>query len=103
LVPGVEDDRVARAVEHPMHGDGQLDDAEIGAEVASRARDGCDQFLANLRAEAGQVLRAEPTQVGRAGDLLEQHRVSLVEATRMGSLAKAHTRGSRSMITGHAG
>ena len=43
LVPGVEDDRVARAVEDPVHGDGQLDDAEVGAEVAAGPGDGVDE------------------------------------------------------------
>src|ERR1700688_260495 len=88
LVAGVEDDRVARAVEHPMHRHRELDDAEVGAEVTPRPRDGGDQLLTNLCAEAGQILRAEPAQVVRPGDLLEQHRVSLVEPTRMAPSAK---------------
>ncbi len=79
LVPGVEDDRVARAVEDAVHRDRQLDDAEVGTEVSTGPRDGGDQLLANLGAEAGQIFRAEPTQVVGAGDLLEQHMVSLVE------------------------
>ena len=86
LVPGVEDDRVARAVEDPVHRDRELDDAEVGAEVSAGSRDGGDQLVANLGAEPGQIFRAEPTQVVWAGDLLEQHRLSLVEPTRPGLL-----------------
>ena len=72
-------DSVARAVEDAVHGDRELDDPEVGTEVSTGPRDGGDQFLADLGAEAGQIFRAEPTQVVRAGDLLEQHMVSLVE------------------------
>ena len=35
LVPRVEDDRVARAVEHPVHGNRELDDAEVGTEMTT--------------------------------------------------------------------
>ncbi len=99
---GVEDDGVARAVEHPMDRNRELDDAEVRTEMASGSGDGRDQFLANLRTEAGQILGAEPAQVLRAGDLLEQHMVSLVEAARPAPARNAHARRSRSMITGHA-
>ena len=88
LVPGVEDDRVARALEHAMHRDRELDDAEIRTEVTSGPRYGRDQLFANLGAEAGQILRTEPTKVVRPGDLLEQHTVSLVEAAPPGSSAE---------------
>ena len=37
LVAGVEHDPVVRRVEDPMDGDGQLDHAEVGAEVAARS------------------------------------------------------------------
>ena len=74
LVPGVEDDRVARAVEDPVHRDRELDHAEVGAEMPAGPRDGGDQLLADLGAEAGQIFRAETAQVVRAGDLLEQHK-----------------------------
>ena len=88
LVPGVEDDRVARALEDAVHRDRELDHAEIGTEVTSGSRHGGDQLFTNLRAETGQIFRAEPAQVLWAGDLLEQHRVSLVEPTRLGSCGK---------------
>ena len=35
LVAGVEDDRVPRRVEDAVQRDGELDDAEVGAEVAA--------------------------------------------------------------------
>ena len=58
---------------------------EVGAEMPTGPRDGGDQHLADLRAEAGEVFWSEPTQVLRSGDLLEQHKVSLVEARRLGA------------------
>ena len=79
---GVEDDRVARAVEDAVHRDRELDDAEVGPEVPTGPRDGVDQLVADFGAETGQVFGAEPTQVVRAGDLLEQHKISLVEPAR---------------------
>ena len=38
LVAGVEDDRLARGVEDPVQGDGQLDAAEVGAQVPAGLR-----------------------------------------------------------------
>ena len=73
-MPGVEDDRVARTVEDAVHRDRELDHAEVGTEVTSGTRHSADQLFANLGAETGQILGAEPAQVLRAGDLLEQHR-----------------------------
>jgi hypothetical protein len=70
---GVEDDRVARAVEHAMQGNRELDYAEVRSEMPAAARHRADQHLADLRAQAGEILGAEVAQVGWAGDLLEQH------------------------------
>ena len=74
LVPGVEDDRVLRAVEHAVHRNRELDDAEVGAEVPARPGDRADEHLSDLSAEAGEVFGSEPAQVLGSGDLLEQHK-----------------------------
>src|SRR5580698_8019564 len=79
LVAGVEDDRVARALEHPVHGHRQLDDTEVRPEMAARPRYGGDQDVADLGAETGQIFRTEIAQIGGSADLLEQHQFSLVE------------------------
>ena len=56
LVPGVEDDRLARRAEHPVQGDGQLDAAEVGAEVAAGLRDAADQRVADLCGQGGELV-----------------------------------------------
>ena len=71
LVPGVEDDRVARRVEDAVQGDGQLDDAEVGAEVSAGLRHGVDQEVADLLGEAGHLGGRQPLEVGGAVDGLE--------------------------------
>src|SRR5580700_9720377 len=88
LVPGVEDDRVAGALKDAVHRNGELDDPEIGTEMPSGARHRGDQLFTNLRAETGQIFRAQSAQVLWTRDLLEQHQVSLVEPTRLGSCGK---------------
>ena len=49
-----------------MQGDGQLDDAERGAEVAAGVRDGADDRLADLGGELGQLALVQAAQVGGA-------------------------------------
>jgi hypothetical protein len=85
LMSGVEDDRVAGTVEDPVHRDGEFDHAEVRAQVAAASRHGADQHLTNLRAQAREVLGTEIAQVGRSGDLLEQHKISLVEVPKPGA------------------
>ena len=63
LVAGVEDDPVVRRVEDPVDGDGQLDHAEVGAEVAAVPGDLGDQEVADLAGELVELLRRR----GRAG------------------------------------
>ena len=81
LVAGVPDDAVARGVEDTMDGHAQLDDAEVGAEVAAVGRDRADQQLADLLRELGQLLLGEPPQVGGSGEGVEHgHSASLTTA-----------------------
>ena len=73
LVPGVEDQGIARRVEGAMEGDGQLHHAEVGPQVAPGSGDGGHQELPDLGAEPVQVLEAEAAQVVGTGDLVKQH------------------------------
>ncbi len=68
LVPGVEDDPVLRGVEDPVQRQGQLDDAEVGAEVAAGAGDLADQEVADLGGQLVELGVGEVAQVTRAGD-----------------------------------
>ncbi len=64
----VPDQPVARRVEQVVQRDGELDDAEPGAEMAAGHRDRADglgpQFVGNLP----QLLFVQPAQIGRALD-----------------------------------
>ena len=68
LVAGVEDDPVARGVEDPVQGDGQLDHAEVGAQVPAGGGHGADQVLADLLGEGVEVGVVEAAEHGRRGD-----------------------------------
>lgn len=72
LVARVEDDRVRRRVEHLVDCERQLDDAEIGAEMAARARDLCDQEGTDLVRELLQLPTRERAKIARAADRLQQ-------------------------------
>ena len=74
LVADVPDQPVARGVEHVVQGNGQLDDAEAGAEMAACHRHGVDGFLAQFVDDLGQVgFREAPQVLGRL-DGVEQGR-----------------------------
>src|SRR3954451_18702038 len=55
-----------------MQGDGELDHAEVGPEVAARSGDRSDQELADLARQGGQRGRVEPLEVVRAVEGLQQ-------------------------------
>ena len=55
LVAGVPDDRVARAVEHAVQRQRELDDAQVGREVPARLGDVLDQELADLGRESFEL------------------------------------------------
>ncbi len=57
LVADVPHDLVARRVERVVQRDGQLDDAEPGADVASGARADVDQARANVVGQSGEARR----------------------------------------------
>ena len=55
-----------------MEGDGQLDDAEAGAEMAAGDRDRVDGLLAQLVGELAKIFLGEPAQVAGRADRVEK-------------------------------
>ena len=76
LVAGVPQEDVAGRVEHPVQGEGELDDAEVGAEVATVLGDRVDDELADLEGEDVQLLVGEGLEVLGGRDRLDDHRGS---------------------------
>ena len=72
LVAGVEDDRVVRGIEDPVERDGQLDHAEVWAEVPPSSAHLRDQELPDLSGQLGQLLAPQLSQVIRFIDRLQQ-------------------------------
>ena len=68
LVPDVPDDPVVGAVERPVQGDGQLDDPEIGAQVAAGTGYLIYQELADLLTEVSQLGIVQMSQIGGSPD-----------------------------------
>ena len=71
LVSGVPDDRVARALEHPVHGQRELDDAEVGRKVAARLSDLFDEECSDLPRQLFELGTAEPADIRGGLDGLE--------------------------------
>ena len=71
LVPGVEDDPVARRVEDPVDRDGELDDAEVRTEVPAGAGAHGDQTVADLAGQHVELVGGEVAQVTRGRDRLQ--------------------------------
>ena len=71
LMAGVEDDRIVRRVEYPVQRQRQLDDAEVGSEVASGRGDFVDQKLADLGGQIAQIRLGEVLQIGGPTDLFK--------------------------------
>ena len=66
LVPDVEEQPVVAEIEDEMQGDGQLDHAEVGREVAPGAADLFADRVADLLGELRELVDVEPLEVGRA-------------------------------------
>src|SRR5262249_21817594 len=79
---GAPDNRIGRGVEDPVQGDGQLDDAEVRAQVAAIARHRLDQELPDLAGEHGQFVRGQRLDILRTPDRFEQPH--LVRSSRRG-------------------
>ena len=72
LMPGVENELVARRVEYVVQGQGQLDDAQIAAEVAADRRDHFDDAFSNLLRQLRELLAVQFAQIGRRVDAVQQ-------------------------------
>ena len=72
LVADVPDQAVIRGVEDGVQRDGQLDDAEAGAEMAAGDRDGIDDFGAQFVGDLAQLRAVERLQIGGRIDGVEQ-------------------------------
>ena len=65
LVPDVEDDPVVRAVERAVNAERELDDAEVGRQVAAGLRDRGHEFVADLLGELRELGLSEALDVAR--------------------------------------
>ena len=72
LVPSVEDDRISWRVEDPMHRERQLDDSEVGSEVAAGLAHLLDQERPDLQAQLLQLIWRQVPQVLWAMDRAQQ-------------------------------
>ena len=72
LVAGVPHHPVARGVEDPVDRQRQLDDAEVGAEMAATRGAGAHQLVADLARQRGQLVVGEVAEIAGSGDLLQQ-------------------------------
>jgi hypothetical protein len=68
LVAGVPDDAVDRRVQGPVQGDGELDHAEVGAEVSAADGNRPDQEVPDLGGQLGELVAAELPKVARLLD-----------------------------------
>ena len=78
----VEDELVSGGVEHAVERHRELDDAKVGAEVATDLGAAADDGAANLGAEDGHGLAGQRPHVGGGVDALKIHVPSLVAAWR---------------------
>ena len=81
LVPGVEDDRVTRGIEDPVHGNGELDHSEVRPEMPTGSADIADQEGPNFASERRELIGGQFPQISGARDRLQQgHPTSLRRA-----------------------
>ena len=72
LVRHVEDESIGARIEHPVEGDGKIDHAEVGPNVAAVGRGDGDDFLADFFRQSGKLFRGERPNVFRPLDRLQQ-------------------------------
>ncbi len=72
LVTGVPEQHVSRAVEDPVQGNGQLDDTEVGTQVATGARDVRNKEVTDLGGQRLQLIGIKRLNVRGCHDLGEQ-------------------------------
>ena len=74
LVSDIENEVVARAVEHPVHRHGQLHHAEIGGEVPPGSGNGTQQFAADFPAQLRHFVLRKHLEVGGRVNAGKQNR-----------------------------
>ena len=74
LVADVEDELVARGIEDAMERDAELDDAEVGAQVASGEGKGVNEGIPDFFRKPGQFRLRDFHQVCVAADACQQFR-----------------------------
>ena len=72
LVTHVPDQAVVRRVEHVVQGDGELDRAQIGTQVAPGFGHAVDQVSAQFIGQRGQLGRRQTPHIGRRLNAVEQ-------------------------------
>src|SRR6185312_8736394 len=72
LVADVPDQAVLGGIEHVVQGNGQLDRAEPGCEVAPTGAHRVDEELPQLSTQLGQLAQGQPAEVGRGLDRAEK-------------------------------
>jgi hypothetical protein len=72
LVAYVHDETIPRRVKHAVQRNGQLDNAEIRAEMATGLRENFDQLIAHFLSELRQILFTKRSDVGWGTDSIEQ-------------------------------
>ena len=68
----IPDQPILGRVENPMQRHGQFNDAKPGAQMPAGDGDGVDHFGAQFSRELGQLIFAQPTQVFRRFDVIEE-------------------------------
>ena len=68
----VKNDRIVRRAEHPMQPDRQFDDAQVRAQMPTRARHVVNQERANFRRQVIQLFAFQATQLPRCGAARQQ-------------------------------
>jgi hypothetical protein len=67
-MPGIEDDRVMRRVEHPMQGDRQLHNTKVGSQMSPGSAHFVNQVPANLIGQLHELSVRKALQICRAAD-----------------------------------
>ena len=73
LVAGVPQEQVVGRVEDPVQGQGELDHAQVGAQVPAGDRHRLDDEGADLAGQLLQLGLVELPEVARPGDRLQKH------------------------------
>ena len=91
LVRDVEEDPIAWGLEDPVKGHGELDDAQVGADVPALGCGFPDDGATDLLAEARQLGGIERPHISWGFDPLEIHRASLSVTASSAAFAGPHT------------